>query len=214
MNNLPETVTRQRRVCDLNPGPSVPESSTLTTRLPSHSMAAYHRVYDSRQLHADWKESGSAPEPYARQSCMGYLYHFSCNTRGYVVTTGILVSCDSCSSLRDAATAGIGVFSDNYSSLRDAIYSYSSRGDVDTTGIGVSSSSFSSLGEFKAAFIGVMYRSELLGILTNFKKLFKIRIFTNFKTICHQLSDYSGGDGCGGIFYHRFVDQVRQRKKV
>ena len=36
VNNLPETVTRQRRVCDLNPGPSVPESSTLTTRLPSH----------------------------------------------------------------------------------------------------------------------------------------------------------------------------------
>ena len=36
MNSLPETVTRQRRGCDLNPGPSAPESSTLTTRLPSH----------------------------------------------------------------------------------------------------------------------------------------------------------------------------------
>jgi len=34
-NSLPKTVTRQRRDCDLNPGPSVPESSTLTTRLPS-----------------------------------------------------------------------------------------------------------------------------------------------------------------------------------
>jgi len=33
---LPKTVTRQRRDCDLNPGPSAPESSTLTTRLPSH----------------------------------------------------------------------------------------------------------------------------------------------------------------------------------
>jgi len=31
---LPKTVTRQRRGCDLNPGPSAPESSTLTTRLP------------------------------------------------------------------------------------------------------------------------------------------------------------------------------------
>ena len=29
-------LTRQRRGCDLNPGPSAPESSTLTTRLPSH----------------------------------------------------------------------------------------------------------------------------------------------------------------------------------
>ena len=35
-NSLPKTVTRQRRDCDLNPGPSAPESSTLTTRLPSH----------------------------------------------------------------------------------------------------------------------------------------------------------------------------------
>jgi len=33
VNSLPKTVTRQRRDCDLNPGPSVPESSTLTTRL-------------------------------------------------------------------------------------------------------------------------------------------------------------------------------------
>ena len=37
MNSLPKTVTRQRRYCDLNPGPSTPESSTLTTRLPSHT---------------------------------------------------------------------------------------------------------------------------------------------------------------------------------
>ena len=30
VNSLPKTVTRLRRDCDLNPGPSVPESSTLT----------------------------------------------------------------------------------------------------------------------------------------------------------------------------------------
>jgi len=34
--NSSNTVTRQRRDCDLNLGPSVPESSALTTRLPSH----------------------------------------------------------------------------------------------------------------------------------------------------------------------------------
>jgi len=34
--SLPKTVTRQRHDCDLNPGHSAPESSTLTTRLPSH----------------------------------------------------------------------------------------------------------------------------------------------------------------------------------
>jgi len=35
VNGLPKTVIRQRRGCDLNPGPSAPESSTLTARLPS-----------------------------------------------------------------------------------------------------------------------------------------------------------------------------------
>ena len=38
MNSLPKTVTRHRRDCDLNPGPSAPEYSTLTTRLPSHPL--------------------------------------------------------------------------------------------------------------------------------------------------------------------------------
>ena len=36
VNSLPKTVTRQRRGCDFNPGPAAPESSALTTRLPSH----------------------------------------------------------------------------------------------------------------------------------------------------------------------------------
>ena len=31
MNSLPKTVNRQRRGCDLNPGSSAPDSSTLTT---------------------------------------------------------------------------------------------------------------------------------------------------------------------------------------
>ena len=37
VNSLPKTGTRRRRDCDLNPGLSAPESSTLTTRLPSRS---------------------------------------------------------------------------------------------------------------------------------------------------------------------------------
>ena len=36
VNSLPKTVTRQRRGCDLNS--TAPESSTLTTRLPSHPL--------------------------------------------------------------------------------------------------------------------------------------------------------------------------------
>jgi len=36
VNSLPKTVTRQHRGCDLNPVPFALESSSLTTRLPSH----------------------------------------------------------------------------------------------------------------------------------------------------------------------------------
>ena len=45
VNSLRKTVTRQRRGCDLNPGPSAPESSTLTTRLRSHGAYVYMHVY-------------------------------------------------------------------------------------------------------------------------------------------------------------------------
>ena len=37
-------------------------------------MAAYRLVYDSHHVQADCQEPGSAPEPYARQSSMGYIY--------------------------------------------------------------------------------------------------------------------------------------------
>jgi len=46
VNSLPKTVIQQRRGCDLNPGPTVPESSTLTTRLPSHP-----EIKDSNNKH-------------------------------------------------------------------------------------------------------------------------------------------------------------------
>ena len=47
VNGLPKTVTRQRRGCDLNPGPTAPESSTLATRLPSHRTVSIHTVSSS-----------------------------------------------------------------------------------------------------------------------------------------------------------------------
>jgi len=61
-NSLPKTVTRQRRDCDLNPGPSAPES---VTRLPSHPPCNCKAAAISTQLggnhplrHCDF----SAPE--------------------------------------------------------------------------------------------------------------------------------------------------------
>jgi len=50
VNSFPKTVTRQRRGCNLNPGPSAPESSTLTTRLQSHPLNKWRRLTSS-QLH-------------------------------------------------------------------------------------------------------------------------------------------------------------------
>jgi len=41
VSSLPKTVTRQRLGCDLNPGPSAPESNTLTTRLRSHPASTH-----------------------------------------------------------------------------------------------------------------------------------------------------------------------------
>ena len=46
VNSLPKTVTKQHRGCNLHPGPSSPESSMLTTQLPSHPWyALYFRFY-------------------------------------------------------------------------------------------------------------------------------------------------------------------------
>jgi len=50
VNRLPKSVSRQRRDCDLNPGRSAPESSTLTTRLPSHPSECRNEAVSSSQL--------------------------------------------------------------------------------------------------------------------------------------------------------------------
>ena len=52
VNSLPKTVTRQRRDCDLNPGPSALESSTLTTRLPSHWHMAGEKSVTTSEIHS------------------------------------------------------------------------------------------------------------------------------------------------------------------
>jgi len=46
VNSLPKTVTRQRHGCNLDPGPSAPESSTLslTSRLPSQPTLRYSNL--------------------------------------------------------------------------------------------------------------------------------------------------------------------------
>jgi len=41
VNSLPKTVTRQRRDCDLNPGPSAPESTTRLPSYPDNEMTSY-----------------------------------------------------------------------------------------------------------------------------------------------------------------------------
>jgi len=62
VNSLPKTVTRQRRECDLNPGPSAPEFSTLTTRLPSHSIYQVHNRNSTHQL-LQWQAASGGISP-------------------------------------------------------------------------------------------------------------------------------------------------------
>jgi len=50
VNSLPKTVMRQRRDCDLNPSPTAPESSTLTTQLPSHHVSTTVMQVITQQL--------------------------------------------------------------------------------------------------------------------------------------------------------------------
>jgi len=53
-------------------------------------MTAYRRVYDSRHLQADCQESGSAPEPDARQSSMGYRFRVFVSTSVCIHTQEVL----------------------------------------------------------------------------------------------------------------------------
>ena len=52
VNSLPRTVTRRRRGCDLNSGPSAPESSTLTTLLPSYPFSSGCNSFVGLILHS------------------------------------------------------------------------------------------------------------------------------------------------------------------
>ena len=47
VNSLPKTATRQRRGCDLNPGPTAPEFSTLTTRYRATQHVTIYEYFES-----------------------------------------------------------------------------------------------------------------------------------------------------------------------
>jgi len=73
VNSLPKTVTRQHRECDLNPGPSAPQSSTLTTRLPSHHCLKPGNNRDVRNVPLAYSEHISPENDYAASD---YSVHF------------------------------------------------------------------------------------------------------------------------------------------
>jgi len=60
VSSVPKTVTRQRRDCDLKSGPSAPESSALTTRLPSHPIIGNLNAVASSRGGAN---EGNCPPP-------------------------------------------------------------------------------------------------------------------------------------------------------
>jgi len=76
VNSLPKSVTRQLHDCDLNPGSSVPESSTLTTWLPSHSTITvtsfFQRVAYKKATKTVWHRYGTK----LRYCHFMYIYAF------------------------------------------------------------------------------------------------------------------------------------------
>jgi len=78
VNSLPKTVTRQHSGCNLNPGPSAPESSTLTTRLLSHT---YIQVKRNSVLVRKFKCSAACYTSHmggnaGKVTCFTYMYRF------------------------------------------------------------------------------------------------------------------------------------------
>ena len=73
VNSLPKTVTRQRRGCYLNPGPSAPESSTLTTRLPSQLQRT--GSLDSKHVNSNESIWRTATENSVATSTENVLFH-------------------------------------------------------------------------------------------------------------------------------------------
>jgi len=71
VNSLPKSVTRQRRGCDLNPGPTALESSTLTTRYTEPPLFKRTiRIPDE----GAWVESSShCPPDTTRQCCLCHV---------------------------------------------------------------------------------------------------------------------------------------------
>ena len=53
VNSLPKTVTRQRRGCNLNPGPTAPESSMLSTRLLSDPLQVVNARKEEDSMQTD-----------------------------------------------------------------------------------------------------------------------------------------------------------------
>ena len=76
VNSSPKTVTLQRRGCDLNPGPSAPESSTLTTRLPSQPVGGLSKRKKIRG-------------PWARAQCAHWLRRHCVRANGRRVAVSV-----------------------------------------------------------------------------------------------------------------------------
>jgi len=90
VNSLPKPVTRQRRDCDLNPGRSAPESSTLATRLASHALrvhAGLKPVSGVAQVTIRRKKSSifviSRPDVYVSSSADTYVIFGEARVRGF-----------------------------------------------------------------------------------------------------------------------------------
>jgi len=96
VNSLPKTVTRQRRGCYLNAGPSAPESSMLTTRLPATLKVDLSKLLDHDHLlkrcspewsqlsSSDISRQSSSPSQRHADSTQRPLAHGNCDLGSHV----------------------------------------------------------------------------------------------------------------------------------
>ena len=106
VNGLPKTVTRQRRDCDSNPGPSAPESSAPTTRLPSHPICAVLYRY---LVHCSCRRSGKFKPTRVRsgteQNAIGEMKSSICINIDDSSTTLVVPATDGCGGGATGATS-------------------------------------------------------------------------------------------------------------
>jgi len=74
VNSLPKTVTRQRCGSDLNPSPTEPDPSTITTRLPRQFTLGNPKIIKNRLIFDSYSEKNEKVDAFWNTVYRRYAY--------------------------------------------------------------------------------------------------------------------------------------------